>query len=63
ARCARPGDPDRRSELDSRPGWAWTRLVRRYDDYERLLERLDAESERIGGDGARVPRRESVPAS
>lgn len=60
ARRDRPGDPDRRPELNSRPGWAWTRLVRRYDDYARLLERLDAESERIGGDGACVPYRESV---
>jgi len=60
ARRDRPGDPDRRSELNSRAGWSWSRLVRRYDDYERLLERLDAESEGIGGDGTRVLRRESV---
>jgi hypothetical protein len=46
ARAARPGDPDRRAELDSRPGWSWSRLVRRYDDYERLLERLEDESTR-----------------
>jgi hypothetical protein len=39
----RPGDPDRRPELKSRPGWAWTRVVRRYDDYQRVLERLQAE--------------------
>jgi hypothetical protein len=45
----RPGDPDRRSELDSRPGWSWSRLVRRYDDYERLLERLEDESTRVAG--------------
>ena len=41
-RDARPQDADRQRELDSRPGWAWTRLVRRYDDYERLLEHVDA---------------------
>lgn len=41
---ARPGDPDRSRELGSRPGWAWTRVVRRYDDYQRALERL-AEAE------------------
>lgn len=62
AQRARPGDPDCRPELDSRPGWSWTRLVRRYDDYERLLERLDAESQRVDGDAASAPRRESVTA-
>lgn len=62
AQRARPGDPDRRPELDSRPGWSWTRLVRRYDDYERLLERLGAESQRVDGDAASAPRRESVTA-
>lgn len=44
----RPTDADRSRELDSRPGWAWTRLVRRYDDYERLLQRLDAETQAAG---------------
>jgi hypothetical protein len=39
----RPGDPDRTPALRDRPGWAWTRVVRRYDDYERLLARLDTE--------------------
>jgi hypothetical protein len=37
----RPGDPDRAPELRERPGWAWTPVVRRYDDYERVLARLD----------------------
>jgi hypothetical protein len=37
----RPGDPDRCTELRERPGWAWTPVVRRYDDYERLLARLE----------------------
>jgi hypothetical protein len=36
-RGARPGDPNRAQELHSRRGWAWTRIVRRHDDYERLL--------------------------
>ncbi len=53
---------DLRSELVGRAGWSWSRLVRRDDDYERLLERLDAQSERIVGDVASVPRRESVTA-
>jgi hypothetical protein len=39
----RPGDPDRSRELGPREGWAWTRVVRRYDDYERALARLEAE--------------------
>jgi hypothetical protein len=37
----RPGDPDRARELAGRPGWAWTRIVRRYDDYERILRRVE----------------------
>ena len=43
----RPQDADRQRELDSRPGWAWTRLVRRYDDYERLLQHVQAQSARV----------------
>jgi hypothetical protein len=37
----RPGDPDRTPELRRRPGWAWTRVVRRYDEYERIMARLE----------------------
>jgi hypothetical protein len=44
ARPARPGDPDRATELRTRPGWAWLRVFRRYDDYQRALELLDAAS-------------------
>ena len=44
SRDGRLQDADRQRELDSRPGWAWTRLVRRYDDYERLLAHLEATS-------------------
>jgi hypothetical protein len=40
----RPGDPDRAPELRHRRGWAWTRVFRRYDDYERALQRLQAET-------------------
>ncbi len=43
----RPGDPDRARELRNRPGWAWMRVVRRYDDYERLREELRVERESI----------------
>lgn len=40
---ARPGDPDRSAELGPRSGWSWTRLFRRYDDFELALQRLEAE--------------------
>jgi hypothetical protein len=40
-----PGDEDRGPELGARPGWSWTRLVRRYDDYERLMALLESELE------------------
>lgn len=39
----RPGDRDRTAELRNRPGWAWLRPFRRLDEYERALERIDAE--------------------
>ena len=39
----RPGDPDRSQEFGSRSGWSWTRLFRRYDDYELALQRLEDE--------------------
>jgi hypothetical protein len=42
-RRPRPGDPDRTRELRGRPGWAWMRIFRRYDDYERALARLEHE--------------------
>jgi hypothetical protein len=41
-RGERPGDPDRSHELAKRPGWSWLRIMRRYDDYERVLARLQA---------------------
>jgi hypothetical protein len=40
----RPGDPDRAPELRRRAGWSWTRVVRRYDEYERLLRRVQDEA-------------------
>jgi hypothetical protein len=39
----RPGDRDHSRELRSRPGWSWMRVVRRYDDYQRVLARLESE--------------------
>jgi hypothetical protein len=38
----RPGDPDRSRELRAKPGWAWLRPFRRYDEYERALARARA---------------------
>ncbi|MDQ6915822.1 MAG: hypothetical protein M3155_08435 [Actinomycetota bacterium] len=55
----RPGDPDRASELAARPGWAWLRPFRRFDDYHRALERVEAEREALG---ATEPARERTPA-
>ena len=52
AQKKRPVDRDRGRELRKRPGWAWMRVVRRYDDYERALERLRAQAEH---DGAAPP--------
>jgi hypothetical protein len=43
--ATRPGDPDRGRELRSSAGWAWMRVVRRYDDYERALRRLECQPE------------------
>jgi len=48
----RPGDPDRSKELGGRPGWAWLRPFRRYDDYARALERVQAEREALAGSTA-----------
>ncbi len=43
----RPGDADRTRELRTREGWAWTRVVRRYDDYERALQRVEDEQDNL----------------
>ena len=39
----RPGDPDRSHELRSKPGLRWTRLFRRYDEYQRALDHVRSE--------------------
>jgi hypothetical protein len=39
-RAERPGDQDRSRELRQRPGWAWTRIVRRYDEYQWALKQV-----------------------
>jgi hypothetical protein len=43
----KPGDPYRSRELRKRPGWAWMRVMRRYDEYERALARLESEHEAL----------------
>ena len=47
AESSRPGDPDRTRELQNRSGWAWTRLVRSYDEYERALELLERQRAKL----------------
>ena len=48
------GRPGSQPELGTRPGWGWMRVVRRLDDYERALARLQqAEAE----DARRTPPR------
>lgn len=52
----RPGEPDRRRELREAPGWAWTRVVRRLDDYERLVAATEEPStSRSGSAGPPAP--------
>jgi hypothetical protein len=59
----RPGDPDRTAELRSRPGWAWTRLVRTYNEYERALEWIENEQQALGrGERQTLESREFEPA-
>lgn len=57
-RRARPraGDRDRSKELRTRQGWSWTRLVRRYDDYQWALEQVRAQDESRSSEGAEDPR-------
>jgi hypothetical protein len=40
---ARPGDPDRSRELRPHSGWAWMRVVRRSEDYQRAVRGLESE--------------------
>src|SRR5687768_10554014 len=37
------GERNRMPELRKREGWAWTRLFRRYEDYEAAMAQLEAE--------------------
>jgi hypothetical protein len=51
----RTGDADRSRELRGRFGWCWLRPFRRYDDYQRALERLEAELDAAAADVEREP--------
>jgi hypothetical protein len=48
-----PSDADRRAELRAAPGWAWTRVARRYDEFRETLAR-------VGSPPARVPTRDAL---
>ena len=43
-RIADTGERNRMPELRKRHGWAWTRLFRRYEDYEAAMAEIEAES-------------------
>jgi hypothetical protein len=55
------GERDRTGELSRRRGWAWTRPVRRYDDYERALQALE-EMEREAGSESEQERLVTSPS-
>jgi hypothetical protein len=50
------GERDRSDELRRRPGWAWLRVFRRYDDWQEALAR--AEEQQADQAAARAGRRE-----
>ena len=50
------GERDRTPELRKREGWAWTRLFRRYEDYELAMAELEGES----GGGVDVTRSDEL---
>lgn len=56
----RPGDPDRSRELRTKPGWRWTRLFRRYDEYKWALDHV--RSEQLADQTADRQAREETPA-
>jgi hypothetical protein len=53
----RPGDPDRSQELGDRSGWAWLRPFRRYDEYQRAIERVEAERDALAAEADVAPER------
>ena len=58
----RPGDPNRAPELRQRHGWAWTRVLRSYNEYERALEWIEREGAVLAErEGAVLAEREQQP--
>jgi hypothetical protein len=51
-RIADTGERNRMPELRRRHGWAWTRLFRRYEDFEAAMQQIDGRS----GSGVDVAR-------
>jgi len=49
------GERDRTRELARRPGWAWSRLFRRYDHFEAELRRLEAIEQEAERESAEPP--------
>jgi hypothetical protein len=58
----RPGDPDRGHELRFKPGWSWTRLFRRYDEYQWALEQVRSRQGSITPDEPPAPSPDDQPA-
>jgi hypothetical protein len=56
----RPGDPNRAPQLRHSHGWSWSRIVRRLDDYETLLDRIGQAPEAPAASGS-VPVSSSRP--
>jgi hypothetical protein len=54
----RAGDRHRSAELRGLPGWAWSRLFRRYDEYEAALVHLRAAADSGGAPERRSDRAE-----
>jgi hypothetical protein len=46
------GDADRTPELAHRPGWAWLRPFQQLDEYERALQRVEAERDALAAEAA-----------
>jgi hypothetical protein len=51
------GERDRTEELRDRPGWAWLRLFRRYDHYERAVREAERRERECQSTGEREPER------
>jgi hypothetical protein len=52
-RTERTGDADRSAELAQLEGWGWTRVVCRYDEFEKVLRQLGPEQPGRADEGGR----------